>query len=202
MIRRLLFIVPCSALAVVAAAAAESGGTWPCVQRKVPQISLTSVWTIDPPGEAAARLKSDERVADLAERLAARRLPLPEAIKLVESYASTLTENRREHLEGLFLALFDKLNSERGSVMDGIERYGRKQLQFAEKLRGEQETLAAKRADPGADASEIQDLTEELTWNTRIFEDRRKSLTYVCEVPVIIEQRLFALAKAIQQQLN
>jgi hypothetical protein len=86
--------------------------------------------------------------------------------------------------------------------MSGIERYGRKQLQFAEKLRGQQDELSAKRQAANADESEIQDLNDQVIWDTRIFEERRKSLTYVCEVPVLIEQRLFGLAKAIQAELK
>jgi hypothetical protein len=35
-----------------------------------------------------------------------------------------------------------------------------------------------------------------------IFEEPRKSLNFGCEVPVLIEKRLFALARAIQQSLE
>ena len=37
---------------------------------------------------------------------------------------------------------------------------------------------------------------------TRIFEDRRKTIRFVCEVPVLIEQRLFALGRTIQQAME
>ena len=36
-------------------------------------------------------------------------------------------------------------------------------------------------------------------WGTRIYEDRRKTIRYVCEVPTVIERRLFALGRAIAQ---
>ena len=42
----------------------------------------------------------------------------------------------------------------------------------------------------------------EVEWSTRIFEDRRKTIRYVCEVPTIIEQRVFTLARAIQKALE
>jgi hypothetical protein len=35
-----------------------------------------------------------------------------------------------------------------------------------------------------------------------VFEDKRKTISYVCEVPIIIEQRLGALARAIQQAVE
>ena len=47
-----------------------------------------------------------------------------------------------------------------------------------------------------------RELANQLAWQTRIFEDRRKSTSYVCEVPVLIEKRLFDLGSAIQDVLN
>jgi hypothetical protein len=35
----------------------------------------------------------------------------------------------------------------------------------------------------------------------RVFDDRRTSLTFVCEAPILIEQRLFALGRAIESEL-
>jgi hypothetical protein len=52
------------------------------------------------------------------------------------------------------------------------------------------------------DQAKIDELSNQLAWDTRIFEDRRKSTRYVCEVPTAIERRLFALARAIQQALE
>jgi hypothetical protein len=199
--RRFVLVFACLSMGSTSSFAAASGD-WPCVQRKVPQISLPAVWTMEPPGEDAAKLKDSKEITDLVSYLAARRVPLPEAEKAVNEFAANNGPDKKAKLGALFLSLFDKLNAERSDVIAGIERYGRKQIQLADNLRKEQEALSLKRADAKADPSEIQDLTDQLTWNTRIFEERRKSLTYVCEVPVIIEQRLFDLAKTIQAQLK
>jgi hypothetical protein len=53
---------------------------------------------------------------------------------------------------------------------------------------------------PNADQAQSEDLASRLAWQTRIFEDRRKSTSYVCDVPVLIEKRLFDLGSAIQAQ--
>ena len=53
-----------------------------------------------------------------------------------------------------------------------------------------------------ADQGTIDELTNRVEWDTRILEERRKTMNFVCEVPVLIEQRLFALARAIQQSLE
>ncbi len=53
-----------------------------------------------------------------------------------------------------------------------------------------------------ADPAQSDDLASQLSWQTRIFEDRRKSASYVCDVPVLIEKRLFDLGRAIQDCLK
>ncbi len=44
------------------------------------------------------------------------------------------------------------------------------------------------------------ELTNRLAWRTRIFEDRQKATSYVCDVPVQLEKRLFDLSSAIQRR--
>jgi hypothetical protein len=64
------------------------------------------------------------------------------------------------------------------------------------------ETLNAQRASASPDQAKIDDLGNQLTWETRIFEDRRRVVKFVCEVPTAIDQRLFALGRAIQQDME
>jgi len=172
------------------------------VQRKVSEIALSAVWTIDPPGEAAKGWKNDPEIADLVARLAARRTELPEAEKLIRNYADKAGPHKQVKLQMIFQGLFETLNAERGDVIGGIEHYGKKQIQMADKLRKDQEAVAAKRADAKSDPSAVQDMEDQLTWDTRIFDERRKSLSFVCEVPVLIEQRLFDLSRTIQAALK
>ena len=48
----------------------------------------------------------------------------------------------------------------------------------------------------------IEEREDKLLWDTRIYQDRNKSLTYVCESPVIIEKRAFAIGKVIQAAME
>ena len=50
------------------------------------------------------------------------------------------------------------------------------------------------------DAIDAQE--QKLDWDMRIFQDRQQALTYVCETPVILEQRVFALGRAIAAGLK
>ena len=75
--------------------------------------------------------------------------------------------------------------------MDGFE--------LAERIRSDTASLHEQQDKSPLDQSKIDELATRVEWSTRIFEDRRKSIRYACEVPVIIEKRLFALSRAIQQ---
>ena len=47
----------------------------------------------------------------------------------------------------------------------------------------------------------MDEVEKQLDWSTRIFQDRQQSLTYVCETPVVLEQRAFALGRAVESHL-
>jgi hypothetical protein len=87
-------------------------------------------------------------------------------------------------------------------VMNGIERFSRKQKAMAEQIRDETQKMRELQDRPNADQAQSDELANRLSWQTRIFEDRRKSTLYVCDVPVLIEKRLFDLGSAIQSVLN
>ena len=55
---------------------------------------------------------------------------------------------------------------------------------------------------PNPDEAKVEDLGNKINWETQVFQDKRKTISYVCEVPTIIEQRLGALARAIQQAVE
>jgi hypothetical protein len=98
--------------------------------------------------------------------------------------------------------LYSTLNAQRDEVMNGIERFSRKQKTAADDIRAEAQKLREMQDKPDADPAQNEELVSRLAWQTRIFEDRRKSTSYVCDVPVLIEKRLFDLGNAIQGARN
>ncbi len=184
------------------AASTEPGSTWPCVQRKVAEVSLASIWQRGDLPDSARQLATDPAVQALAEKLAARRTPMDEADAEIKAFAREAGANRDAMLQGLFLALFDRMKSERSEVMAGIERYGRHQIDLAAKVKAEQQELDRMRSDPKADQTKLASANDQHVWNLRVFEERQKSLSFVCEVPTIIERRLFSLARLIQGELG
>jgi hypothetical protein len=189
-------------LPAIALAADPRFPDWPCNQVKVPEISVAAVWAgpaIDDVGNA---WEEDAAIRDLVARLAARRTPLEQAQKAIADVITGTEPERQKKAKLLFAGLFKTLNRERSDVMRGLERYFRKQREFSEQIRSTIVQLHELQDRPDADQSRVDELANRVEWDTRVFEERRKTITFVCEVPVAIEQRLFALARAIQQSLE
>ena len=172
---------------------------WPCIQRKVPTLSLGQIWNGPELGPA---VKGQED-AILVTELSARRVPLAEAQQMIADFAGSLADDQRKaRMMTLVRELFDHMDRERSQVISGIARYAHRQRDMAERLRQEASEVDALRAQPDADPSQVALRNDRLVFQTRIFQERAQSLTFVCEVPTIIEQRLYALAKTISQAVG
>ena len=194
---------------LVVAAATESGlaadpryPDWPCVQAKVPEISLAAVWAGPPLDDATAKWQSDAKVSTLVAKLAARKTPLEEAKQAIAEFLAVSAAEKAAAGKLLFAGLFETLNAQRNSVLNGLERVTRKQRDAAEKIRADTLALQALQGASPPDQPKIEELSNQLIWETRIFEDRRRVIGFVCEVPTAIDQRLFALGRVIQQEME
>jgi hypothetical protein len=146
--------------------------------------------------------EQDPAVRNLVAQLAARRTPLEDAEKIISDTITGDPAERQRKANLIFAGLFKALNHERSEVMSGIERFSRKQREFADQVRSTILQLRELQNTPGHDQTKVDELISRVEWDTRIFDERSKTIGYVCEVPVLIEQRLFALARAIQQSLE
>src|SRR5262252_5790748 len=147
---------------------------WPCNQIKVPEISVAAVWAGPSIDDVGNAWEEDAAIRDLVARLAARRTPLDDAQKAISNMVT-------------------------GSES---ERQKKAKLIFAGQIRSAILQLRELQDRPDADQGRIEELTNRVEWDTRVFEERRKTMNFVCEVPVLIEHRLFALARALQQSLE
>jgi hypothetical protein len=176
---------------------------WPCAQAKVPDISLAAVWAGPPLDDVQDKWKDDAKIAALVTKLAARRTELDDAQKAIaELLSGAAAADKTATGKLLFAGLFDTLNAQRASVMGGLERVTRKQREAADRIRADTLALQELQSAPSPDQAKIDELGNQLTWETRIFEDRRRVVKFVCEVPTAIDQRLFALGRAIQQDIE
>ena len=199
-------IVFCALLAALSSTCAFAADPrypdWPCAQAKVPEISLAAVWAGPSLDDVGGKWKNDAQVSALVTKLAARRTPLDEAEKDIKAFLGATNSDKVMSGKLLFAGLFETLNAQRSSVMNGLERVMRKQREAAEKVRDDTLALQALQSGSASDQPKIDELSNQLLWETRIFEDRRRVVKYVCEVPTAIDQRLFALGRTIQQEIE
>jgi hypothetical protein len=171
---------------------------WPCVQILVPEITPQAIWAGPPLDSVEGDWQTDPDAAPLALKLADSALPLDEAADLVADYAGKVDPGERDRkLTLLFEGTLEILNGRRDGTIAGIKRYARRQQELAQKIAQE-----SRAADAASDPGEAQDLATARDWDLRVFDDRRRMLTQVCDQPVLLEQRAFALARTIQSHLG
>jgi hypothetical protein len=201
--RSLLLAASLSTLAAMPAVAAEpSDADWPCIQRLVPTLAVSQMWAGPSPERGESASSPDGELAQLAHRLASRSMPVEDAQAAIDEFADGLAaEQRNAELAHLFHDVLEQINQERSQIIAGIKRYTRRQQRLAEKIAQDSQKLADLQPGTTPDA-QTQELLEERQWDLRVFEDRRRILTQICEQPVLLEQRAFSLSRAIQARLE
>jgi hypothetical protein len=186
------------ATSLPAAAATGEDPDWPCVQRLVPEIAPGMIWA-GPPLDSVEQ-EANPAIEQLAGELAARRVPLEAAEAQVAEFAKTLADEQKdEQLTRLFARTLGIINNDRSSIIQGIRKYARGQHALAETITEKNERLLDL---PKDQVVERDTLIAERDWDIRIYDDRERSLTYLCDQPVLLEQRAFALARTIASHLE
>ncbi len=192
-------------LAGPAAHGYEPKKDWPCVQVKVPQLSPGMVWTGPALEGEDADWRKTPAAGELGRKLTIRRYTEEEVGTFVKDYAASLAdEDKTRELTRLFAASFHYISAERSEVIEGIERFTRRQRALADQVRAtrvEFDTSLANENPSDADMEKRREIENRLNWETRIFDDREKSAKYVCEVPTLLEQRLFLIGREIASHL-
>lgn len=178
---------------------------WPCVQVKVTELSYGQMWGGPSLEKALETWDEDPDVAAIVDDLVARRTKMDAAKALIDKFAKDAGEGaaRDEKLAKLFAGVFSEINGQRSQIVNGIERYSRKQRSLSEKIKTESLKIAATQQDMASqNTPEALQQQQALDWDTRIYDERSHQLTYVCESPVILEQRAFDLGREIQSHLS
>lgn len=186
-------------------AADAANPDWPCVQRKVATLTSAQMWD-GPPVDSVTQWRDNEEIGNLIPILASRRVPIEEAAAAVAAFAAAKPQDQRDDaLRLLFAGLLNTTNSDRAVVMNGIERFQRRQKARAaeiERQGAEIRQLREKAATYGTARAELVAAEEKYNWDVRVFTERQQSLPLACEVPVLIEQRLFELGREIRSHMQ
>lgn len=186
-------------------AIAQVDAGWPCMQRKVAHLSVAQLWAGPQlPDDAAWR--DDPELAQLVSVISARRTELDEVRALIAGLGPAAGQDRDARLLALFAGVFDAIDRERARVIAGIDRFAAKQRGLAEQIDARDAALGdavtAAAPDDHDAADRIEEMRDELAWDVRIFQDRQRSLSAVCETPVILERRAYAVAQIVQAELG
>jgi hypothetical protein len=188
-----------------ALSADASSADWPCVQRKVAKLTSAQMWD-GAPVDDLTKWHDNEEITKLIVVLASRRVSLEQATAAIARFAAAQPQERRdEALKLLFAGLLSTINSDRAGVMSGIERFQQRQKARAAEIERQgtaiQELKERAVNDEKAHA-ELAAAEDRYNWDVRVFSERQQSLPLACEVPVLIEQRLFALGREIRSRMN
>jgi hypothetical protein len=194
------------ALAAPRAIAADPANPdWPCVQRKVAMLSSAQMWD-GADVDDLTQWRDSEEMTKLIALLASRRVPLEQAAAAIARFAASQPPDKRDDaLKLLFAGLISTVNSDRAVVISGIERFQQRQKARAAEIERQGAALRQLRERAASDdkaRAELAAAEERYNWDVRVFTERQQSLPLACEVPVLIEQRLFALGREIRARMN
>lgn len=186
--------VACGVAALLAAGTARAQGTdpdWPCVQRLVPALAAGQMWQGETPATA------DDSLAPLAGALADPSRPLDALAPEVKGELDAAAPEARQAQAGrLFGAVLERVNAARGREIEGIKRFARSQRGLAERITARARELGPVTVDPALPA-ELDPDQAALAWDRRLFEERQRSVRTLCDQPVQLEQRAYAVARLL-----
>ncbi len=171
---------------------------WPCHQNKVAEFPLASVWDGPPIDTASNAWREDPVVAGLVTQMSQRRVAIADIQASVAKLVASAGPDAKARLLQAFGAAFEELTRQRAEIIVGLDRFGRKQRELADRIRAENET--ANRDQPASDATPDSPL-QKLQWDLRVFDDRRRTVAYVCEAPQAVEARIGELVKIVRAAL-
>jgi hypothetical protein len=193
-------------LSFLGAQAAEESENpdWPCEQALVPEVSAAVVWDGPDPTPFSDQWASDAEVAGLARRLSARGTDRAHSESLIEAFAEAQPSAERDRrLTLLFAAVLDILNADRGKLLSGILRYSRDQERRARVLDSDLTQMVELEEEGSEEARQrLAELRTRVELEQRVFDDREKSIPFLCTRPRAVEQRIGELARAIASRLE
>ncbi len=180
------------------AVAAERNPDWPCIQILVPTLSPGQIWSGDPIEGREEAWRDIPGIEPVLKQAADPTTDIDQAEAGIDRFAETLGPDRNAVLAALFAGVFDALNGRRGETIAAVQRYARQQRAL---LDGIANGLSRLQELP-PDTPEAAALKEEIAWQRRILDERRRYQTTMCDQPVRLEQRLGRLARAIAAHLD
>ena len=142
-LRAVLAIAIMAALAsrAIAQSSAKADPDWPCHQIKAPTFSLAAVWSGPELDLNSQSWRDESDIADLAAKMTQRRIPIADVESAIADFKAKAGADADAKLLRAFAAAFQDLSQQRSQILDGLERFGRKQRAMADRIRAENEAV-------------------------------------------------------------
>ena len=102
----------------------------------------------------------------------------------------------------LVTALDELINSKRDRVVKGIARFSARQQMMITRIETQARKIEELKAAANPDTEALKDLEVRQKWDVRVFDEREDLISHLCEQPVLMEQKLFALGRDIAAYLE
>lgn len=205
---------------------------WPCIARKVTRIDAATIWDGPAIDEKDRSWYSDDQIRKISQYVLSRRIKEEEVEAEIKKFAESIPEAERDKkLAILFSAALSRSNDERKIVMDGIEKFHKRQVELSKKI--EQQGAAIPEIDPEMQAAVLEagregdvagpvgkvsdaiaaarsaakeepkdDPAERLKWEMRVFQERQQNIPIACEIPGLLEERIGLVARTIRANMS
>ena len=101
---------------------------------------------------------------------------------------------------GIYAEAFERIDRRRLQLISGITRYQQGQSELAQQIDTLRVEFAEAEAAAEPDFDRLDALEAEIDWRERLFDERRSSLNYVCETPVLLEKRAYEIAHLLLER--
>ena len=182
---------------------------WPCIYRKVPQLSAAMIWD-GPEITDTTSWHKDDAIRKLSQYVISRRVKIDAVDAAIKTYAAGLPADQHDaKLTELFAAVLTRTNEDRKTVMNGIEKFHKRQVERSKDIEKEalelQPDEQAAAENPAADvgvAGRASDAEEKYKWEIRTFQEKQANIPIACEIPQLIDERACEVARAIRAEMK
>ena len=178
---------------------------WPCDQVYNPKLNMSAIWEGPDIKDYIKDWWKDDEVIEVATKLSDPILTEKDGTKIIESFAKKYTyfgiiakKEQEEKLVNLFAGLFQKASDKRRRQYTGIVKFVERQDVIRKTIgKSSKKLRELRKAGVEQDDKEFKMYSEQMKWNTRVFDQRTRLTEYVCEEPVYGEQRIGYQARKI-----
>ena len=166
----------------------------PCQQHFADQLAPATYW------EDAAQLDKlpdwhkDKKISALVGKLAPRDFPQDDAVKDLTAFRKAKHDRKAPAV--LFTGLVEETDRQRTEVITKIRGMAERQANLSGTIQKVNDELSA---TPDSDGARHDEIAQRRAFLQRDYDGLDKTLRYACQIPVDLEARLGAFARALQE---